>query len=300
VSAQRRAFPLVPRRRLQGTPFGERSSSRRGHGTDVATTRPYVPGDPVGKIDWFASARVSAATGQDNFVVRETYAEEAPRVMIVVDRAPSLSLYGDGLPWLDKRAAIRTAADAIGRAAMAARAELGLAEGSHVLPPGAVAPRHLLDRVRRLAADGVPGDLARALAALARRRAEAPQGTFVFVLSDFLDPVPSRVWSSVRTTRWDVVPVVVMDPTWERSFPDVGGVTIPFALPGEETPVLVRLDESEAAGRRVANEGRLAALLARFRRLDFDPLLLGSSEPAAVDAAFLRWANVRKLRRRRR
>ena len=30
---------------------------------------------------------------------------------------------------------------------------------------------------------------------------------------------------------WDVVPVVVQDPVWERSFPDVGGVTLPLADP---------------------------------------------------------------------
>ena len=32
----------------------------------------------------------------DEFVVRETYSEEAPRVMIVVDRRPSMALYRDG------------------------------------------------------------------------------------------------------------------------------------------------------------------------------------------------------------
>ncbi|HEV7641175.1 MAG TPA: DUF58 domain-containing protein, partial [Gaiellaceae bacterium] len=77
MTTHRRAFPLISRKRLSGTPFGERRSARRGRGSDVAGTRPYAPGDPVSTIDWFASARLSSARGSDEFVVRELYAEEA-------------------------------------------------------------------------------------------------------------------------------------------------------------------------------------------------------------------------------
>ena len=83
--APRASSRSIPRRRLSGTPFGERPSTRRGRGSDVAGTRPYVPGDPVSTIDWFASARLSSARGEDEFVVRQLYAEEAPRVIVVSD-----------------------------------------------------------------------------------------------------------------------------------------------------------------------------------------------------------------------
>ena len=97
----------------------------------------------------------------------------------------------------------------------------------------------------------------------------------------------------------DVVPVIVQDPTWEQSFPPVHVVLIPFpSVDGEEAPV--RLTAAEAAHRRDQNEKRLEKLLARFRRLDFDPFLLGTAEPETVDAAFLRWAERRRRRRRRR
>ena len=76
-------FPLVPRRRLIGLAFGAVTSVRRGTGSDVASSRPYQPGDDVDTIDWAASARLSYARGTDEFVVRERYAEEAPRVVIV-------------------------------------------------------------------------------------------------------------------------------------------------------------------------------------------------------------------------
>ena len=66
----------------------------------------YHPGDPVSAIDWYASARLSSAQGDAAFVVRERFAEEAPRVVIVCDRRPSMGLYGQPFPWLSKPAAV--------------------------------------------------------------------------------------------------------------------------------------------------------------------------------------------------
>ena len=303
MSARKRAFPLVPRRRLQGTPFGERRSARRGRGADVAGTRPYVPGDPVSTIDWFASARLSSARGGDEFVVRETYAEEAPRVLIVVDRRPSMALYGPDLPWLSKPDAIRAAADAIARAASAARAELGSADTvgdrTRVYSPGAVAPRRVLERLRTAPFEAPAGSLQHALAALLNRRAELPQGSFVFIVSDFLDPVDEGLWTRMASSLWDVVPVVVQDPTWEQTFPDVHNVLVPFAPADGGDPALIRLGPTETAARRRANEARLEQLLRRFRVHGFDPVMLDSSAQATVDAAFLHWAERRQRRRRR-
>jgi uncharacterized protein (DUF58 family) len=303
VTPSRRAFPLVPRRRLVGTPFGVSRGTRRGRGSDVAGTRPYLPGDPVSTIDWFASARLSSARGSDEFVVRELYVEESPRVLVAVDRRPSMGLYRDGLPWLDKPAVVVAAAEAIARSADAARAELGHADSAggrpRVLSPGAVAPRYVLDRVRRTAYDAPPASLATTLAELANRRAELPQGTFVFVLSDFLGDVPAARWTRLVGAGFDVIPVVVQDPTWEQSFPPVAGVEVPFADPGGET-AFVRLTGREVRVRRRANEERLTRTVTSFRRLGFDPLVLGSSAPAAVDAAFLRWAERRRAQVHRR
>ena len=47
-------FPLIPRRRVLGLPFGGLHSLRRGLGSDVAGSRPYQPGDDIDKIDWYA------------------------------------------------------------------------------------------------------------------------------------------------------------------------------------------------------------------------------------------------------
>ena len=85
-------FPLVPRRRVIGLAFGGVRSARRGIGSDVASTREYHPGDDVGWMDWAASAKLSAARGDDEFIVRERFADEAPRVVVLCDRRPSMSI----------------------------------------------------------------------------------------------------------------------------------------------------------------------------------------------------------------
>src|SRR5438105_5279173 len=109
----RSTFPLVPRYRLSGLPFGGSPSLRRGHGTDVAGSRAYVRGDPVSTIDWRASARLSTARGRTEFVVRERYAEEAPRVVVFCDYSASMALYTPQFPWLEKPAAVRSATELI-------------------------------------------------------------------------------------------------------------------------------------------------------------------------------------------
>ena len=113
MSTARLTFPLVPRGRVLGLSFGSLRSFHRGSGTDVAGSRPYVPGDDMDAIDWPASARLSTARGAAEFLVRERLAEEAPRVMIVCDRRPEMSYFAPPLPWLDKPRAMRTAVELI-------------------------------------------------------------------------------------------------------------------------------------------------------------------------------------------
>jgi uncharacterized protein (DUF58 family) len=119
--AERQVFPLVPRRRLLGLPFGEQRSARRGPGSDVVGSRPYRPGDPLGSMDWHASAKLSAVRDADEFVVRSHQADEAPRVVLVCDRRPAMSVFGAPFPWLSKAAALRAAAQLIVLSAVVAR-----------------------------------------------------------------------------------------------------------------------------------------------------------------------------------
>ena len=106
-------FPLIPRDQLIGLSFGTMRSLRRGSGTDVAGSRPYVTGDDTRAIDWASSARFSSARQSDEFIIRERYAEESPKVVLVCDRRPAMVGFAPPLPWLDKASAMRRAAELV-------------------------------------------------------------------------------------------------------------------------------------------------------------------------------------------
>jgi len=289
-------FPLIPRRRVLGLAFGGLHSARRGHGSDVAASRPYRPGDDVGKIDWSASARLSLARGTDEFIVREHFAEEAPRVVVLSDRRPSMSVFGEEWPWLRKPEAIRQSVRLIGDSAVAARGLLGyFDEGEEAPfwhPPRSEGELGRLDLERPF---GAPDDtLVHGLRYLIEQRRDLPAGTFLFVLSDFLVQPERDDWLWALERRWEIVPVVIQDPIWEQSFPDVAGMVIPFEQAG-----LVRLSAAEVAQRRESNEERRRDLLYDLRALDLDPVLVSSHEPRDVLFSFLSWADQRLFTRGR-
>ena len=299
---ERRPFPLVPRRHLNGLPFGDVATRRPGHGSEVIGLRPYQPGDSVGAIDWFASARLSAATGGDDFVVRRHAADESPRVVLLVDRRPAMGLYPEPLPWLSKPAALRESVAAVVTSAVAARADVGsldFEEGelSWIAPGRGERPRQIVDHHDGERFDAADDNLQRGLTFLAGRRIELPPGSFVFVLSDFLVTPAPEVWQAAVTRGLEVVPVIIRDPVWESSFPVVQGVSLPVADPRTGRVRLVRLGRRAAVARREQHERRHRALVAGFESFGLRPISLVTSDPAAVDAAFAEWAEERRRRR---
>jgi Protein of unknown function DUF58 len=294
-------FPLIPRRRVLGLPFGGLHSMRRGLGSDVAGSRPYQPGDDIDKIDWHASARLSLARGSEEFIVREHYAEEAPRVVVLCDRRPSMSIFANGWPWLRKPEAIRESARVIGDSAVAARGLLGYYDegdgNAYWHPPRSTHQLGPVDLERPFQASA--DTIARGLGYLMGQRRDLPSGTFVFILSDFLEQPTRDQWLHVHERRWEIVPVIIQDPIWEQSFPEVGGTVVPFADPDTGEVQLVRFSEEEAAERREANETRLRELLRSLRALDMDPVVVSSHEWREIVHAFLSWADQRLFTRGR-
>jgi uncharacterized protein (DUF58 family) len=296
----RRTFPLVPRRRSTGLPFGEAPSRRRGQGSEIVGHHRYEPGDPIAKIDWYASARLTATSGEDAFVVRHQAADEAPRVVIVVDRRPEMGLYADTLPWLHKPVALVEAVTAIAASAEAARADTAAldfgAGEAWWLPPARrerrwmIAEREGVDTPFRAPSDV----LEQSLEFLLARQRSLPPGSFVFVLSDFLAPPPTPTWLRALSCGWDLVPVVIQDPVWERSFPAVGGIGLPIADPRTGVVTLVRLSGRQAANRAEANERRHAQLLADFQSLGLEAVVIQSSDIERIDTAFSDWAEQRR------
>ncbi len=275
------------------------TSVRRGSGSDVAGSRPYRPGDDAHAIDWNASARLSSAHGEDEFIVREYLAEEAPRVVVLSDRRPAMALFPRPLPWLDKPEAMRQAGELIAEATLAARGffgylDFGGDEAAWVVPrTHHELPEEALGDSFRAPEDNV----ALAFDFLAQLQPPLPSGTFLFILSDFLMAFSEDKWISALERRWDVVPVVIQDPVWERSFPDVGGVVVPLHDQSTGKFVAVRLSEREAARRREEHEARAHELLARLRVLDIGPVLVTSSARAEIFQAFLEWADERIVSR---
>jgi uncharacterized protein (DUF58 family) len=291
-----RAFPLVSRRPLHGLELGPFRGVRRGVGSDPAGSRPYRPGDDVRTIDWGASARLSAARGAVEFVVRERFAELAPRVVLATDRRPGMALHAP--PWLPKPDVLACAERLIADSAFRAR---GLVGSLHFIGEEAVwtrptgNPRTWRIRPTAMSFDAAPGSLADGIEQLGHARA-LPPGSFLFVLSDFLDPVPEAAWLTTITRGWDVVPVVVQDPTWEASFPvSVGRLVLPLADPVDGRTELIRLSAEQARLRRNEHEARLAGIVGAFAELGLDAIVLHSADQDAILTAFLDWAAARLL-----
>ena len=301
MSGRGLTFPLVSRRRLVGLAFGAMHGARRGTGSDVAGSRPYRPGDDPDRIDWAATARLSSARATDEFVVREHYADEAPRVVVAVDRRAALALRPSGMPWLDKEQAAATAADLIEESVAEARGFTGALEFArepHVVswcPPGNSGGSRTLVEHALPPADG-PGErgaVGGVFEFLAYHRRSVPSASFVFVLSDYLAPPPLETWERALDRGWDIVPVVIQDPLWEQSFPDLDRIAVPLVGPDARQRV-VRLRAGESELWRARHEERYGRLLAGLRSLGIEPVLVSHPDPEHVFDAFLSWSAERQ------
>ena len=291
-------FPLIPRRRVLGLAFGGVRSVRRGIGSDVASTREYRPGDDVAWMDWSASARLSAARGSDEFIIRERFADEAPRVVVLADRRPSMSIAASKLRPLDKPRAILTALDLIGQSAIAARSLTGYldyAEGEPYWRPPRTEQRAEPGVFEDRAFEAQESTVSDGLLFLGEHRRDLPTQAFVFVLSDFLVPPDLAVWQRALEHRWELVPVIVQDPLWERTFPDAGGISVPYAAPDSGRVAPIYLTRREAAALRREHERRFDALVRGFRSLGLESVAVESHDLGDMLSAFLRWADLRMM-----
>lgn len=302
-------FPLLPRRRVAGPSFGSMRSLTRGTGLDLAGSRLYRPGDDIRRIDWRASARRSKERGNDEFVVREHLTEEATHVVIAVDRSPSMALYPPELPWLSKPAAIVVAGTMILESAIQTGCVVGYLDDADARHPSAakraespfwhrpsalVEPWRVEERYLPYPGFHAPEDSpARLLGHLTSLERALPPGSFVFLLSDFLVCPDEETWADALDRGLDPVPVVIQDPIWEQSFPDIAGAVMPLADPASGRLVPVRLTRTEVRTQRGENEERLDALFALFEALGLDAVLISSADRGSVLEAFLDWAQGR-------
>jgi hypothetical protein len=136
-------------------------------------------------------------------------------------------------------------------------------------------------------------NLTQAFHHLVAARRSLPPGSFVFVLSDFLVPPAPEMWATVLELPWEIVPVIIQDPTWEQSFPPVSSVVVPLADPRTGGVKAVRLSRREVARRKGENEDRLASLLEELQGFGLEPLLLATIDRNEIYSRFMTWAELR-------
>jgi hypothetical protein len=204
-------------------------------------------------------------------VVLEHLTEQATRVVVAVDRSPTMDLFPPELPWLRKPQAV--------------------AEARRLIVASALQAGCLANDDDGESADGE--DVRRALERVLELDRPHPAGSFLFVLSDFLSLPPEPLWLEALRRGLDLVPVLIQDPVWERSFPQVAGAVLPVVDPLSGRPSLVRLSRVEAAAQRAENEARHAAIAARFAELGLEPVHISSHDRGHVFEAFLDWARRR-------
>ena len=186
--------------------------------------------------------------------------------------------------------------------AAAEHADVAYADGARARPLWLRARTAASPLPRQLAGafDASEHSLRLAVESLLRQSSAVPAGSFAFVVSDFLVRIPGSIWLRLRALGWDVVPVIVQDPLWEQSFPSVAGVVLPIADPATGRTQDLWIGAREARGRAEANERRLDSTLQRFRRLGFDPVLIGTSNSFEIARRFELWAERRRLLRTKR
>ena len=294
-------FPLVSRRRLVGLAFGAMHGARRGSGSDVAGSRDYVVGDDPDRIDWASSARVSSARDTDDFIVRDYFSDESPRAVLVMDHRRAMVDTPDWIPWLCKSKAMGIAVELIEESVSDARGLIGLLEFDDELDHVRWCPPGTSRRAQAIGDEAVPASglderrsgVSAAFSFLALHRRAVPSASFVFVLSDLLDPPPLATWEWAIDRGWDVVPVVIQDPVWEQSFPDVDGVVLPLLGPDGKRR-LVRLRKGESARYRELHEERRRALLESLQSLGIGCVLVSDEKLDHVLDAFLSWSTERQ------
>ena len=221
-------------------------ASRRGPGSDVAGSRPYRARRPA-RHDRLV--RLRAALGGARHATSSSSASTTPTrrraSCVVCDRRPAMALFDASLPVaLEAGGRCGRRATLIVVSALAARGDVGYARlrgaaarhgEPYWLPPRAAAARcgdrASARRPRRASTRRTTRSSGRSRY-LGRMRSATPGRELRLRRLGLPRPAAARrLARRRRALRWDVVPVVVQDPVWEQSFPDVGSVVVPVADP---------------------------------------------------------------------
>jgi uncharacterized protein (DUF58 family) len=289
---------LEPQVRIIGSLFGTAASRRRGVSDDVVGGRPYQIGDDVRRVDWATSARLSALQGEDRFVVRESYGEEAPIVCFALDRSSSMALYPREYPWLHKPAAVRLIAEVVALSAKHYHCPLAYLDADRWQSPStSTGPGDLMQLLDQGSYDR-PGDTIDTLFRRLRTVEHLlPGGSFVFCCSDFMQAPSKRTLAMIVDAEWDLIPVIVQDPLWEQTYPEAAGDVALPVCDDEGRFHLLRQSRAEVRERRQAHEARLRRLEELFTSYGFPPIVISDVGHDSLTDALRSWHTRRKLLR---
>ncbi len=213
-----RRIEIRTRRLVEEIFAGQSESVFKGRGMEFAEVRPYLPGDEVRDIDW----NVTARTGLP-FVKRFTEERELT-VMLAVDVSGSLD-FGSGD--LSKRELVAELAALLAFSALQNADRVGLVLFSDRLElyvPPRKGRTQVLRIVRELLTHGIEGRGTTWTAGLDFMNRVMRRRAIVFLLSDFLSPIDTRLFR-VTSKRHDLVALWVEDPR-EAQLPAVGRILV--------------------------------------------------------------------------
>jgi uncharacterized protein (DUF58 family) len=284
--AKLRRIEIRTRRAVSDLFAGRYQAVFKGQGMEFEEVREYLPGDDIRSIDW----NVTARTGTP-FVKK--YREERERTLMLLVDVSASNLFGSTTQ-LKRDLAAETAA-ILAFSAIANHDRVGLLLFSdrvekHVPPAkGATHVLRVVSDILEARPSSPRTDLAPVLETLNRT---LPRRSVVFLLSDFIAPLPENLLR-VAARRHDLVSIVVGD-RLERALPPVG--LVDFADP--ETGRRVLVDTSHAPTRRallLRQTARRDALLDALRRAGSDPIELYTGEP--VDRPLVKFFRQREARK---
>jgi uncharacterized protein (DUF58 family) len=248
---------------------GQSESVFKGRGIEFAEVRPYVAGDEVRDIDWNVTARLGAP------YVKRFVEERELTVVLLVDASGSLEF---GSQTHSKRELAAELASLLAFAGLKNSARVGLvlfSDRLELFVPPRRGRSQVLRVVRELITRPVVGTGTDWAAGLDFANRVLRRHSLVFVLSDFLAPIDTRLFR-ITGQRHELVCLWLEDPR-ELELPTVGWVEFEDLESGRVRAVNTRDARAREAFRVARAEGRERARQA-LRRIGADHIVLSTAQ----------------------
>lgn len=260
---------IVANRAVNDLFAGQYQSVFRGRGMEFDEVREYQPGDDVRTIDWNVTARAGTP------YIKRFCEERELTVLFLVDVSASGAF---GSLERSKLELVVELVALIMFSALKNNDKVGLllfCDRVIAYFPPRKGKQNVLHLIRQLLAAEPVARTTDPAAALDFLNQVHKRRSVVFLVSDFLGPLPRRTLA-VTNRRHDLVAITVADPR-EHVLPDVGFITLRDAETGEVVEVDTRHPEVRALFETRAKE-RAATITETLRKVGVDELPVNTGE----------------------